>query len=179
MHLIVGLGNPGTEYQYTRHNVGFLAVDAIHSTGDFEAWKENKKMHGLIAQGTWGDKKIVLLKPTTFMNLSGESVAATLLWKKIPPTNLIVLHDDIDIPFGENKIQPDRGAAGHNGIKSIIESLGTKNFTRVRVGIHPTNTDKKIHAGNVVLQKFSKEELEILSKTFFIIKEKVSLLISI
>lgn len=134
-------------------------------------------MHGFVAQGTLNDKKVVLLKPTTFMNLSGESVVATLAWKKIQPSNLIIIHDDIDIPFGEFKIQTDRGAAGHNGIKSIIETLGTKNFTRVRVGIHPVDVNKKIPAGNVVLQKFSKEDRNLLSTNFSLIVEKIKGLI--
>lgn len=158
MKLIIGLGNPGKEYQHTRHNAGFLVIEAIVESQ--KSTVENsfdKKSNAEIFTLNSGDEKILLVKPQTFMNNSGESVRALVDFYKIPLQNIIVIHDEKDIPLGDYKIQTNRGAAGHNGVQSIIDHLGTKDFTRIRVGVGPREGGiEKIV--DYVLQKFSAEE---------------------
>ena len=163
MTIIVGLGNPGKEYKNTRHNLGWLFLETLQNQSglEFTPWKKLIKVKGEISQSL--GKKFLLLKPQTFMNESGQSVSAALRYYKIKPANLVVAHDDLDLPVGSFKIQTNRGAAGHHGVESIIASLGTKNFTRLRLGIKPlkpTRQDK-----NFVLSSFSKEEKQLVSKT--------------
>lgn len=157
MKLIIGLGNPGKKYQNTRHNIGFAAVDFIFEewlkTEGFTEWKEDKKFQAEISEGNLHGEKIILAKPQTFMNNSGAGAAAMVNFYKIEPQNIIVIHDDLDIAFGEVKVQTDRSSAGHNGIKSIIERLGTQAFTRVRVGI--AKAEKQSDSANFVLNKFN------------------------
>lgn len=167
MKLLVGLGNPGTEYEKTRHNVGFLALDYIHSNGDFSNWKNDKKANALVSESGAGDSKVILAKPQTFMNLSGQSVQALMQYYDIALEDVVIVHDDVDFTFGEVKTQKDRGAAGHNGIKSIIEHVGTKDFSRIRIGVIPTNLDKsQIDTREFVLKNFSSEELNKLPDLF-------------
>ncbi len=156
MYLIIGLGNPGAEYQNTRHNFGWLVLDALSSE-----WHFNKKFKAEIAELNIGTKKILLAKPQTFMNESGESVRLLTSYYHLTPNNLkpnhlIVVHDDLDLPLGEYKISTNSGAAGHHGVESIIEKLGTKEFTRLRLGIGPRPPE--IPGDKFVLQKFSKKE---------------------
>lgn len=158
MKLIIGLGNPGKEYEKTRHNAGFLAIDALCTThnlplpGTFDK-KSNAELITWSEDGT----KILLVKPQTFMNESGQSVRALLDFYKLSPDDIIVLHDDKDIPLGEFRVHKNRGAAGHNGVLSIIKHLGTKDFIRIRIGVGPKDTGiEKII--DYVLQKFSAEE---------------------
>ena len=164
MFLIVGLGNPGKEYEKTRHNVGFAVLDKLLSVLEFDDWVDNKKFRAEVAEGKINAEKILLLKPQTFMNNSGQAVASAAKFYKIKPANVWVIHDDLDIPLGKMKIQRDRSAAGHNGVQSIIDSLGTQNFVRFRIGIAPIKTSKKSGA-NFVLSKFSLAETAILKKT--------------
>lgn len=154
MLLVVGLGNPGKQYAKTRHNVGWMVVDAIAKKND---WHESKNAQADYCHIEINGEETELLKPTTFMNNSGVSVAYA--FKKHPKAKLVVIHDDIDIPLGEMKIQTNRSAAGHNGIKSIIEHLGTQNFIRFRIGIKTTDAP----AMDEVLKKFSKDEEKTLS----------------
>jgi len=169
MKLIVGLGNPGKEYVRTRHNVGFLAID--HLAGDAEP-TTNKKLLAAVLKTELDNKRVVLAKPTTYMNSSGEAVQAILNFYKLTPNDLIVIHDDKDIPLGETRVQRDRGAAGHNGIKSIIEHIGTKDFTRIRVGVAPK--DAPIHnTADFVLAHFTSEEQKALKVVFDHIKSEV------
>ena len=157
MKLIVGLGNPGKKYEHTRHNVGWLVLDKLISDFKFQI-SETKKINAEIFTGVINEQKTILTKPLTFMNESGQAVQALINFYKINPTDIVVIHDDKDLPFGTIKVQKDRGAAGHNGVISIIEKLGTKDFTRVRVGV-ATETLGKMDTADFVLAKFSKEEL--------------------
>jgi len=172
MRLIIGLGNPGKEYAKTRHNVGFMVVDVLAKQlgADF---KFQKKLQAEIAIVKDGKEEIILVKPQTFMNLSGESVRAVMDFYKIKTKDIVVVHDDKDILFGEVKYQTDRSAAGHNGIKSLIEHLGTQNFSRVRIGVAWEDKEKMGDTANFVLMKFTKTELESLEGIINDICEKI------
>jgi PTH1 family peptidyl-tRNA hydrolase len=131
--LIVGLGNPGREYAMTRHNIGFMAVDRLaHKLG---LVVEKKKFNALLGQGQIRSKKVLLVKPQTYMNLSGEAVAGLLNWYKLGPADLIVVFDDMDLPPGKLRLRPEGGAGGHKGMESIIQALGTESFPRLRIGV--------------------------------------------
>ncbi|WP_271251803.1 aminoacyl-tRNA hydrolase [Pseudanabaena sp. Chao 1811] len=137
--LIVGLGNPGPEYERTRHNIGFMAVDALAKDWSISLGKE-KRFYGIFGEGRLSSSlahngKIRLLKPTTYMNLSGQAVRACADWFKCSPENILVIYDDMDLPLGKLRLRPSGSAGGHNGMKSIISHLGTQNFPRLRLGI--------------------------------------------
>lgn len=159
MKLIIGLGNPGKKYQNTRHNVGFMALDFIVKNwlikNDFTEWKEVKRFQAEISEGAVNGEKIILAKPQTFMNDSGLSVQSLLSYYKLSPNDLMVIHDDLDIEFGKYKIQTDRSSAGHNGVQSIIDHLGTQNFTRIRIGIGRIDKETQGETVNFVLNKFN------------------------
>jgi len=159
MKLLIGLGNIGKEYDNTRHNIGFAALDFVYENwlrGEgFSEWSENKKFQALVSTGTLNGEKVILAKPTTFMNNSGIATQLLAAYYKIEPQNIIVLHDDVDLPFGTVKIQANRGSAGHNGIKSIIEKLGTQDFTRVRIGVAKADKRKQGDTGDFVLNRFN------------------------
>lgn len=156
MFLIVGLGNPGPDYALTRHNIGFMAVDILAHPAAFTS-----KFHGLVASGSIEGEKLVFLKPQTFMNLSGKSVQAAAAFYKIPPENIIVLHDELDLPLGKIRIKQGGGANGHNGLKDIDQALGV-NYWRVRLGIgHPGDKDR-VH--DHVLSRFSSDEMNEVEK---------------
>lgn len=155
--LIVGLGNVGKKYDGTRHNIGFAAIDELAARQDFEPWLEKKDLKCLVTTATIGDSRVILIKPTTFMNLSGEAVQAVGHFYKIPTAHTLVVHDELDIPFGQIRTRIGGSAAGNNGIKSIIQHLG-EDFGRVRIGIDQENRDKRIETSDFVLTKFSKEE---------------------
>jgi peptidyl-tRNA hydrolase, PTH1 family len=153
--LIVGLGNPGSEYERTRHNIGFLAVDALADrlNADFS---KNKKSPSLVAQGRHGDHKLTLVKPMTYMNRSGQAVAPLALFYKIPAQNIIVLHDELDLDFQRIRMKLGGGDNGHNGLKSIRSSLGTGDWYRVRLGIgRPVG---QMDPASYVLKPFSVSE---------------------
>ena len=161
MYLIVGLGNPGKTYEKTRHNVGFIILNSLQeklAEYGISKWELSKKFNAEICGVTINNQKIVLAKPMTFMNDSGMAVQLLSHFYKLTPQDLIVIHDDKDLPLGEIKIQTDRGDAGHNGIKSIIEHLGTKNFQRVRVGIASENPKRMSDTAKFVLDKFAFSE---------------------
>lgn len=160
MYLIVGLGNPGEEYNLTRHNTGFIVLDIIAEKFRV-AFKYEKKFKAEITEIKLGREKIILAKPSTYMNLSGQAVFNIKQFYKIEPKNIIVIHDDKDIEFGTYKIQFNRGAAGHNGVISIIDKLADKNFFRIRIGIKPTTQIKD--TAKFVLMNFTKKELTTLS----------------
>lgn len=161
MKLIIGLGNPGKEYEKTRHNAGFMVIDALAKELG-ASFKFQKKFNAEIAQVKLENEDVVLLKPQTFMNLSGTPARAVMDFYKIKPENIVVIHDDKDIMFGDVKYQTDRSAAGHNGIKSIIEHLGTQNFARIRIGVAWEDKEKMGDTANFVLMNFTKTELETL-----------------
>jgi PTH1 family peptidyl-tRNA hydrolase len=158
MFLIVGLGNPGKKYENTWHNLGFLALDNLQSSMEgFSRWAENKKFLVKISGGQMGAEKILLAKPLTFMNNSGKSARAILNFYKLTPENLIVIHDDIDLPLGEIKIVKARGSAGHKGVESVINEIGTNDFTRVRIGICPAIKPENVE--DFVLEEIKEKEL--------------------
>lgn len=159
MHLFVGLGNPGREYANHRHNAGFMAVDALAADHGFGAWRS--KFQGLIAEGRLGSARVLLLKPATFMNRSGQSVAEAMRFHKLPLENVTVFHDELDVAFGRVKVKTGGGHAGNNGIRSIAQHI-TAEFQRVRIGIgHPG--DKARVTGHV-LGAFSKAEQPLLEQ---------------
>lgn len=158
MKIIVGLGNPGPEYQETRHSVGFMALDRIASEYRFDKFHLEKKFEAEISEGNIKQEKCLLVKPQTFMNRSGESVQKILNFYKQDIKNLIVIHDDLDISLGELKIAFDRNSAGHKGVQSIIDSLSSKEFKRIRIGIKVE--DQKVPTEKFVLERFGKAEEE-------------------
>jgi peptidyl-tRNA hydrolase, PTH1 family len=166
--LIAGLGNPGEKYEKTRHNAGFMLVDYFREKYSeefgFDEWRQCKKLKSETSYGKFGKQRIILLKPQTFMNLSGEAVAAAKKYYKLKLEDLIVAHDEIDLPLGKYKFSKDSSSAGHQGVQNIIDLLGTKDFTRIRIGVD-NRGEKKIATEKYVLGKFSIAELKILSKT--------------
>lgn len=160
--LIVGLGNPGKTYVWTRHNIGFLLIDSFQIENGFSNWSKKEKLQGEISDGNIGDRKVVLLKPQTFMNNSGLSVKKTLSFYQIPIENLLVINDDLDLLFPSLKISQDRGSAGHKGVQSIIENLKTQNFIRLRAGIKPKREVR--NPEKFVLDKFNLIERKKIEK---------------
>ncbi len=172
MILLVGLGNPGTEYAETRHNIGFMAVDNIvhrYSFGNFKS-----KFKGEYAEGNIQKEKVMVLKPTTYMNLSGESVRAICQFFKIPTENVIVFHDDMDLPVGKIKVKTGGGSGGHNGIKSIDTHLGN-NYMRVRIGV--SKPERKEQVVDWVLSNFSSTDKTILADELDLVADNMSLLL--
>lgn len=171
--LIVGLGNVGKEFEGTRHNIGFAAIDELASKQGFDPWTDKKDLKCLMTSQTIGESRVFLIKPTTFMNLSGEAVQAVLHFYKIPPDNMLVVHDELDVPFGQIRTRVGGSAAGHNGIKSIIQHR-SEEFGRVRVGIQ---AETKQDASDFVLSRFSKTEQshmpELLKETTAILTEYI------
>ncbi len=160
MDLIVGLGNPGGKYKASRHNVGFFVVQALKKKLDFPAFTVRKKFKAKISK----KDNLILAKPQTYMNNSGQSVAALVNFYKLKPENLWVIHDDIDISSGKFKIQKNISSAGHKGVQSIIDSLGTHAFHRLRIGIKP-ETPSRIPTEKFVLQKLPFNEKIKIKKT--------------
>lgn len=173
MRLIIGLGNPGKEYEHTRHNAGFMALDFWREKMGWEEFKEEKKFSAFITTGKIGREKIIVAKPTTFMNESGISARALMDFYKLKPEQVIVVQDDKDIVIGKIKTQTGRSAAGHNGIKSIITHLGVNTFTRIRIGIAPTDPKKLGVTSYFVLHDFTKEELNTLKNVFINIAKEL------
>jgi PTH1 family peptidyl-tRNA hydrolase len=164
MKLIIGLGNPGEKYQKNRHNTGFIILDELNEDWSFPDFEFSKKFNADISEGIFEGDKIILAKPQTFMNNSGEAVQKIMSFYKLASEAILVIHDDLDINFGESKISNDSGPAGHNGVQDIINKIGTKNFKRIRIGIEGEEKRKtRIIPGDVfVLQDFSSEELETI-----------------
>lgn len=173
MYLLVGLGNPGSQYAGNRHNVGFMVVDKIHRRYAFAPHR--LKFEGELAEGEIAGKKVLLLKPSTFMNESGRSVGAVARFYKIPPQKVIVLHDEIDLVPGKIRAKAGGGAAGHNGLKSIAHHF-SKEFWRIRIGVgHPG--DKNLVTGHV-LRDFSETDRSWVDRTIDAIAEATPLLLS-
>lgn len=156
MKLIVGLGNPGKDYQDTRHNVGFMVIDNYLSTSD---WKE--KFNALYHETRINGEKVIFIKPLTYMNLSGDAVVKYVNYYDVDINDIFVIHDDLDLSFGSYKLKKDSSAGGHNGIKSIINRLGTQKFSRLKVGV---SNNKNIDTKDYVLGRFGKSESEELRK---------------
>ncbi len=155
--LIIGLGNPGVKYELTRHNIGFYCVDALVAAEN-GSWSEKKTLKCLISDLKIGGSRIIVCKPTTFMNLSGEAVQSVQRFFKLSNADTIVVHDELDLPFGQIRTRTGGSAGGHNGIKSLITHIG-EDFGRVRIGI-ANEFSGKVDSADFVLQKFSKNEQE-------------------
>lgn len=166
MKLIIGLGNPGNQYAKTRHNAGFIILDELQKEKNFPEFQLNKKFVAEISETTMAGEKIIFAKPQTFMNNSGQSVQKIMTFYKIKNEDLTIIHDDLDINLGAFKISTDSSAAGHNGISSIFETLGTQQIRRIRIGIE--GAEKKLTrvlaGSDFVLQDFNSEELDAIKK---------------
>lgn len=159
MTLIIGLGNPGPKFQKTRHNIGFMALDAFSKENGFLDWKKSEKNNCLFTKKEIDNEEIELIKPLAFMNNSGRVAKSIIKKHNLKSENIIVVHDDIDLPLGKIKIVKNRGAAGHKGVQSIISELRTKDFIRIRIGIKNTKiSNRKQKTEDFVLKKFNKEE---------------------
>ncbi|MBU2579602.1 aminoacyl-tRNA hydrolase [Patescibacteria group bacterium] len=164
MKLIVGLGNPGIQYEKTRHNFGWRAVDVLAREMEASSWKIDLRFNAFVAECFLNGEKIIFAKPQTFMNNSGIAVKSIADYYKILTEEILIIHDEIDLPLGEAKIQKNRGAAGHNGIKSVIEKLKSKDFIRMRLGIK-SDEQKNLKTEEFVLQNFTDKEEKIVQKT--------------
>jgi PTH1 family peptidyl-tRNA hydrolase len=161
--LIVGLGNPETKYEKTRHNIGFEIVDALAEAWQF-SWANNRRFQGLSAEGIAPNgQKICLLKPQTYMNNSGQAVRAAVDWYKLSPDSVLIVYDDMDLPLGKLRLRLSGSAGGHNGMKSIIAHLSSQDFPRLRIGIG--KSDRQDSTISHVLGKFSSSETEIVRET--------------
>lgn len=171
MKLIVGLGNPGKEYVHTRHNVGFMMLDKLREIWNFEGWKDSK-FHGVISEWTRNGEKIFLLKPTTYMNLSGQSVASLIGFYKLDPKiDLCVISDDIDMEFAKVRYRKEWSHGGQNGLKDIMLKLWSNEFHRIKIGI---GRDERYSVSDWVLSQFTQEEIfQLDSPIFEIVDEKI------
>ena len=155
--IVVGLGNPGKTYDLTRHNVGFLCIDSfVKQTDEMSDWIQKKDLKSLVSTGRLGDKQVIAMKPTTFMNLSGEAVQAVANFYNLMPADIVVIHDELDIDFGQIRLRNGGSSAGHNGIKSVTQHIG-EDYGRIRIGVGPKHPSK-MKSEDFVLQKFSPEE---------------------
>ncbi len=168
--ILVGLGNPGEEYENTRHNTGRIMLEYFRKQHGFSGWKENQKLRALVSDGKIGKEKILLIEPETFMNKSGASLT-TLVTSPKKAEQLVVMYDDLDLAFGTFKISYNRSSGGHRGVESIIKALKTEAFVRIRVGISPATSSgklKKPHGEDAVadfiMAEFKKPEAEVLKK---------------
>lgn len=175
--LIVGLGNPGAKYDRTRHNIGFEAIDVLA-----KVWRinlaENRKFQGIFGEGMAGTgSKIRLLKPQTFMNLSGQSIRAVTDWYKIPPEAVLVIYDDMDLPVGKLRLRQSGSAGGHNGMKSTISHLNSQNFPRLRIGIgSPKNqAAADVEVVSHVLGKFSVAETQVIAEVLHLVVSAIEM----
>lgn len=175
MLLIVGLGNPGKQYTNTRHNLGFMAADILSRRLSFSSFSPSGKFKGEIATGDAFGDKAILLKPTTYMNLSGEAVAAVSSYYKIPLEKIIVIHDDIDLKLGDMRVKLGGGHAGHNGLRSIDSHLG-KDYWRIRVGVG--RPEDREDVADYVLQNFSKEEKVVIDEMLCDVHDLIKNLLS-
>ncbi len=173
MYLIAGLGNPGATYENTRHNIGFITLDALvaESGGSFS----NSKWQGDTLKTVFYGEQVVFVKPTTFMNLSGQCVSAVASYYKIPHDHILVIHDDLDLDIGRVKICQNRGHGGHNGLKSIISHLGAKDFMRVKMGIG--RNPHKIPVEKYVLSRFSSSDHDAIQAEIKLAVEGVELVL--
>ena len=173
MMLVVGLGNPGSEYAQTRHNIGFMAVDELVRRHSFSPWKT--KFQGDMAEGTIAGEKVAVLKPQTFMNLSGQSVGMAARYLKVTLPHVLVIHDELDLPPGRVRVKTGGGAGGHNGLKSIDAHLG-KDYRRIRLGIgHPG--DKNM-VSSYVLHPFAKTDQMWLTPLLDAVSDHFALLLA-
>lgn len=161
MYVVVGLGNPGKQYENTRHNVGFNVIDILGRNNNIEINKIKHK--ALVGEGRIGSEKVLLVKPQTYMNLSGQSLLDIYKYYKVEPENIIVIYDDIDLDVGKIRIRKKGSAGTHNGMRSIIYNLQFDNFPRIRIGVSKPENNQDL--ASFVLSKFKKEEIEDLNDT--------------
>ena len=172
--LIVGLGNPEPKYDQTRHNIGFAAVDAMSRSWQIPMSK-NRKFQGEFGEGK-GPIDIRLLKPLTYMNASGQAIRAAINWFKLPPSSVLIIYDDMDLPIGKIRLRLSGSAGGHNGMKSAITHLSTQNFPRLRIGIgKPQNAISNDPAASHVLGRFSSDETKLMLAVLQVVVECVEL----
>ena len=185
-YIVAGLGNPEEEYKNTRHNAGRIVIEHLMQSADadFTDWKEDKKTKTLTSKGTLSGKKLTLVWPDNFMNNSGGSIKPLITSKKAAE-ELIVIHDDLDLPIGNFRISFNRGPGGHNGVKSIIQNIKTEAFIRIRVGISPVTPSGKIKrpvgekdVEKLILGEFKKPELDLLKKESKKITEAIACIIT-
>jgi len=174
-YIIAGLGNPGKEYEKTRHNVGFMALDCVANKLGVRISFD--KFKSLYVQTNYNDKKILLLKPQTFMNLSGYSVLSAMSFYKISPEKVILIFDDISLPVGKIRIREKGSHGGHNGVKNIIALCSSENFPRIKVGIGNKPNDSW-DLSDWVLSKFSEEEFEIINESMQSVYESIDFIIN-
>ena len=174
MYVIVGLGNPGRRYENTRHNVGFIALDQLAEKYSIKV--EKKKHKALIGEGRIGTEKVILVKPQTYMNLSGESVRSIFRYYSIAPEQLIVIYDDIDIPLGTLRIRQQGGPGTHNGMRSIINLLLDDSFPRVRIGVGGERGD--VPLASYVTSGFKKEDVSTIENTILRAVDAVSSIVT-
>ncbi len=174
MFLVVGLGNPGSKYNMTRHNVGFMFLDYLSTEYDFNF--SDSKWQAKAALSRLFQNKILFLKPETFMNLSGMAVVAAALYYKIAPEQIVVIHDDLDLEVGRIKLAFNRGDGGHRGIRSITQQLGTRKFSRIKIGIG--RPQGRMPVENYVLSKFSLEEKEVMGSLASFVDRSLFLIVS-
>ncbi|MFM7311672.1 MAG: aminoacyl-tRNA hydrolase [Cyanobium sp.] len=178
LQLLVGLGNPGDRYDDTRHNVGFLALDRLASHGN-SRFKQQGRLHGLLAELGSGSRRLRLLKPQTYMNDSGRSIRAALDWFGITPQQLLVIVDDMDLPLGRLRLRASGSAGGHNGLRSTIAHLGSEHFARLRIGIGPPAGDPKQRRERTVshvLGRFTAEEKPVLAQVLAEVEAGIDLI---
>ena len=159
-YLLIGLGNPGREYRDSRHNIGFMLIDRLIVRLNARGMKVQSK--AIVTTAAYEARKLILAKPQTYMNLSGQSAQGLLHFYKLPMENMLVAHDDLDIPFGTIRIRPKGGPGGQGGMASTIEKLGTKDFPRLRIGIG--RPPGRMDPSDYVLQNFSRDEVKMLSE---------------
>lgn len=184
MNIVVGLGNPGEKYEHTRHNAGRILITSLQKKHGFSEWTFDKKLNAHVSEGKCGKKKTLLVLPDTFMNNSGKAVRALVKSKKAA-ADLLVVYDDLDIPFGSFKISFGRSSGGHNGLESIIRAVGTKDFPRLRLGVSPATPSGKIKKPqgekkilDFLLGEFSKKEREAMPRAWKKADEAIEVAVS-
>lgn len=176
--IIIGLGNPGKDYDQTRHNAGFMACDAIVNQRDDASWQLKKDLQAEIAKFDANGQTFLLVKPQTFMNNSGQAVNAVIHYYKIKPETLWVVHDELDLPLGKSQIRRGGGLSGHHGLESIAQHIGTTDFGRVRIGIRGQSlreyhAEVGIDTNNFVMGRFDPRELPVLEQVFALVVPEV------
>src|SRR5271170_2656062 len=172
--LVVGLGNPGKEYEHTAHNLGFMVVDRLAERSGISVGRRD--CQAFVGQGTVAGKKVLLAKPQTYMNVSGESVQGLLVKNEIPPGDLVLVYDELDLPWQSVRIRPNGSAAGHRGVDSVIRCVGTREFPRVRLGVHGGRREKD--GAQIVLAKLKRAHRKELDELLDYVSEAVESIIA-